>query len=201
MFIESLKRLVTSRRKAAAGMDRRPTAPILAALCVPLMMAGCSASMPPAAEARWTSVIVVRHAEKLDDSRDPALNPAGLERASALAGVLKHAGLDAVYASQYQRTRLTAMPTAAQVGLTVRTEVIDGDIDTWARAFAVELGRRHPGESALVVGHSNTVPALVSALCRCQVEPLSEADYDRLFIVNRAGGDDPVLIVARYGVE
>ncbi|MDT8410626.1 MAG: phosphoglycerate mutase family protein [Wenzhouxiangellaceae bacterium] len=150
---------------------------------------------------KTTTVIVVRHAEKIDDSRDPALSTAGRERAQALAEAVEHAGLDAAYASQYQRTRLTAMPTAAQAGLTVRTEAIDAEIDSWARAFAVELVRRHPEQSVLVVGHSNTVPALVSALCRCEVEPLTEADYDRLFIVNRAGGDDPALIVARFGAE
>ena len=62
------------------------------------------------------TIIVVRHAEKVDDSRDPALSEAGAKRAEALAEMLEHAGLDAVYASQYQRTRLTAMPAAEAAG-------------------------------------------------------------------------------------
>lgn len=149
-----------------------------------------------------TTIIVVRHAEKeIDDSRDPALSEAGLARAQALAGVLEHAGLDAVYASQYRRTGLTARPAAEAAGLEVRIEAIAGDIDAWAQDFAAEVVRQNPGRTVLVAGHSNTVPPLVAALCRCEVEPLTEDDYDHLFIVNHAGGDDPSLIAARYGAK
>lgn len=153
------------------------------------------ATEPP----RPATVIVVRHAEKIDDSRDPALSEAGAERARALAGVLEHAGLDAVYASQYQRTRLTAMPAAEGAGLSVRVESIEGDIDTWAQGFAAEVVRQNPGKTVLVAGHSNTVPPLVAALCRCKVEALTDADYDRVYVVHAAGSENPDLIMARYG--
>lgn len=148
------------------------------------------------------TVIVVRHAEKeIDDSRDPVLSEVGLERAQALAGVMEHAGLDAVYASRYRRTQSTAMPAAKKAGVPVIVDPIEGDIDAWAQGFAARLAQNHAGETVLVAGHSNTVPPLVAALCRCQVKPLSEDDYDRLFIVNRAGGDDPTLIAAHYGTK
>ncbi|HMB39626.1 MAG TPA: phosphoglycerate mutase family protein [Wenzhouxiangellaceae bacterium] len=145
------------------------------------------------------TVIVVRHAEKIDDSRDPALSEAGAERAEALAETLEHAGLDAAYASQYQRTRLTAMPAARAAGLPVRVEPIEGDVDAWTQGFSAELARDHRCETVLVVGHSNTVPPLVAALCGCQVEPLTDSDYDRIYIVNGARSRTPDLIVARYG--
>ena len=38
----------------------------------------------------------------------------------------------------------------------------------------------------LVAGHSNTVPPLVAALCRCEVAPLADSDYDRIYILNMA---------------
>lgn len=145
------------------------------------------------------TIIVVRHAEKADDSRDPALSVAGRKRAQALAEVLEHAGLGAVYASQYQRTRLTAMPAAESAGLAVRIDPVEGDIPAWAQGFAAEVVRQNPGGTVLIAGHSNTVPPLVAALCRCDVEPLTEDDYDRLFIINRADGEYPSLITARYG--
>lgn len=152
----------------------------------------------PAALAAPT-VIVVRHAEKIDDSRDPALSPAGHERAQALATALEHAGLDAAYASQYQRTRLTALPAARAAGLAVRIEPIEGDVAAWAQGFMVELARDHAGETVLVAGHSNTVPPLVAALCGCQVQPLTDPDYDRIYLVKGAGSENPDLIIARYG--
>ncbi len=149
------------------------------------------------------TVIVVRHAEKVDDSRDPALSKAGSERAEALAAAVENAGLDAFYASQYQRTRLTAMPAAEAAGLPVRIEPIEDDIEAWAQAFAAELVEKHPGQSILVAGHSNTVPPLVAALCRCEVAPLADSDYDRIYILTMAeqGSQPPRfdLIGARYG--
>ncbi|MBS3746453.1 MAG: histidine phosphatase family protein, partial [Wenzhouxiangellaceae bacterium] len=148
-----------------------------------------------------TTVIVVRHAEKVDDSRDPALSEAGLERAQALAAALEHAGVDAAYASQYRRTRLTAAPTAESAGLAVQIEPIEGDIPAWAQDFAAALAQHHAGETVLVAGHSNTVPPLVAALCGCEVDPLAEDDYDRLFVIQRVGEVNPALITARYGAE
>lgn len=145
------------------------------------------------------TVIVVRHAEKVDDSRDPVLSQAGVERAEALATVLDHAGLDAAYASQYRRTRLTAMPAARDAGISVRIAPIEGDIDAWAQGFAAELARNHSGETVLVAGHSNTVPPLVAALCGCRVEALTDSDYDRIYIVTGTGGEHPDLVIARYG--
>ena len=113
-----------------------------------------------------STVIVVRHAEKVDDLRDPALSEAGSERAEALAAALENVGLDAVYVSQYQRTRLTAEPAAEAAGLPVRMEPIEGEIEAWAQAFAAALVQEHPGQTILVAGHSNTEPPLVAALCR-----------------------------------
>lgn len=156
------------------------------------------AAAEPAAVAPPT-VIVVRHAEKVDDSRDPALSDAGAARAEALAEALEHAGLDAVYASQFRRTRLTATPAAEDAGLPVRIAPIEGDVGAWAQGFTVELAQTHADETVLVAGHSNTVPPLVAALCDCTVEPLTDRDYDRIYIVTGAGGGQPELVVARYG--
>ena len=161
-------------------------------------MPSCVAAEEPAAIEPHT-VIVVRHAEKVDDSRDPALSNAGIERAEALAAALEHAGLDAVYASQYQRTQLTATPAARAAGLPVRIEPIEGDVAEWAQGFAATLAREHTGQAVLVVGHSNTAPPLVAELCRCKLAPLDDSHYDRLYLVTDAAGEAPDLIVARYG--
>lgn len=159
-----------------------------------------AAATPPAlAEAEESTFILVRHAEKVDDSRDPLLNDAGQARARALVEVLDHADLDAVYVTQYRRTRLTALPAASAAGLTPVEDPVGGDLDAWASSFADRLRSSHPGETVLVVGHSNTIPLLTRVLCDCEVDSLADSDYDRLFIVRARGERNPSLIQARYG--
>lgn len=131
-----------------------------------------------AVETATTTFLLVRHAEKAtDDPRDPALTPAGLRRAERLARLLAGRPLAAVYATDYRRTRQTAQPTAASHGL----DVTIYDAGQPPDAFAQALRRRHPGETVLVVGHSNTVPGIMSQLCECIADPLEEDDYGDLF--------------------
>ena len=181
------------------------TGPMNAVAFALTLLAAAGASAETSAQisaAAPATIIVVRHAEKVDDSRDPDLSESGLQRAQALAEVLEHAGLGAAYASQYKRTRLTAMPAARAAGIPVRIEPIEGDVAEWAHGFAATLARDHAGQTVLVVGHSNTVPPLVAALCRCEVAPLADSDYDRIYILNMVGqGAQPRfdLVRARYG--
>ena len=74
----------------------------------------CAAAAPARAQ---KAVILVRHAEKVDESEDPLLSAAGKARARALARSLRTAGVKAVYVTQYKRTGLTAAPLAAAAGL------------------------------------------------------------------------------------
>src|SRR3990172_10886646 len=62
------------------------------------------------------TVFVVRHAEKGPESPDPALTPAGQERARALARVLADASVLAVFVTEFKRTQETAEPLAAALG-------------------------------------------------------------------------------------
>ena len=100
-------------------------------------------------------LFLVRHAEKVDNSRDAALSAAGEARAKALAGKLGDAGITTIFTSEYQRTRNTAAPIASKLG--VKAEVHKAD-DTKG---LVEL--LHKADRALVVGHSNTLPEIAQA--------------------------------------
>jgi broad specificity phosphatase PhoE len=124
--------------------------------------------------------VVVRHAEKLvttDD--DPPLSPIGSKRALALARVLRKRAVLAVYATQFQRTQASAAPTAQQFGLTV----IRYDATQPSAEFTNMLRQRHPAGTVLVVGHSNTVPLIVAALCDCAAPALQDSDYGDRFEV------------------
>src|SRR5215212_4122138 len=65
------------------------------------------------------AVIVVRHAEKADQSPDTALSAKGRARAKALADLLRGAGVTHIITSEFVRTRDTAAPLAALLGLSV----------------------------------------------------------------------------------
>jgi phosphohistidine phosphatase SixA len=139
-------------------------------------------------------VLVVRHAEKADNSDDPVLSPAGEARARRLAEALADARVAHVIVSQRQRTRLTAAPLLAARGLT--PEVVPFGRDMAAHAAAVaEAVRRRPGQVVLVVGHSNTVPMIVRALGGPALPDLCEARYAALFAVvpGTAGGAGVVV--------
>ena len=58
----------------------------------------------------FTTVVLVRHAEKELTGDDPGLTAQGSERADALAHVVGEMDVAAVYATQYARTRATALP-------------------------------------------------------------------------------------------
>ena len=68
------------------------------------------------------SVFFVRHAETAADTksnRDPELSEAGLDRATALANLLEHAGVTHLFASEYQRTQSTIKALAERTGIEV----------------------------------------------------------------------------------
>lgn len=158
-------------------------------------------SAAPPAPGDVTTVVVVRHAEKAaDDPRDPSLSPAGHERALALANVLRHVRVAAVYATQFRRTAQTGQPTAERAGIAVTQRPLDpAAMPAYFADLVREVQLAHAGQTVLVVGHSNTVPALVQAFSGQQVEPLTDADYDRLFVVLLPRLGPPRLLQVRYG--
>lgn len=143
--------------------------------------------------ARQDTVVVylVRHAEKQDDSRDPPLSDAGRRRAAELARLLADAGVTHAWSTDYQRTRTTAEPIAAARGLTVAL-YDPSDLPGFARQLMATPGRH------LVVGHSNTTPTLARALGGNGGNLIGDAEYDRLYILTRAG-DRVTTVQLRWG--
>jgi len=170
-----------------------------------LALAGCSATLlaPPAsaASSKITTIVVVRHAEKAtDDPRDPTLSPAGQERAEELAKALGGASVSAVYVTEFKRTRLTAEPTAQHFNLTIQTQArAEMTPDVYARDLMPKILKKHAGKVVLIVGHSDTVPAIVKVLTGTTVAPIDEAEFDRLYVVEVPKSGAARLIAARYG--
>ncbi len=148
------------------------------ALTTLLAMAACT--MPPASTSMDTTFVVVRHAEKgSDDPKDPPLSAAGRQRASALANQFASRSLTAAYATAFKRTQQTALPAARASGVVVTTY----DAARASGEFVADLRRTHAHGTILVVGHSNTVPEIVAALCGCPVAPLADNDFGDVYAV------------------
>ncbi len=126
-----------------------------------------------------TTIILVRHAEK-DYGDDPALTEQGRDRAKRLAAMLETIPVDAIYTTDFQRTRETAEPTA--IAQDIEVQVYDHrDLPSLAQ----RIKTRHQGQRVLVVGHSNTTPSVVSLLDDAKDYPrIDERDYTNLFIVS-----------------
>lgn len=171
--------------RRTAQPARRRTDPALLLPCV-LLLAGCASTPAP----QGVSFVVVRHAEKAtDDARDPVLSAAGTARARALAERLHRERVVAAYATGYRRTQLTAAPTAHMAGITV--SIYDASVP--AAAFAGQLRATYGDGTVLVVGHSNTVPALAAALCGCAVPAMGDGEYGTVHRIDIGRDGEPRL--------
>jgi len=149
------------------------------------------------ASAQSTTVILVRHAEKATEpASDPGLTPAGEQRARDLAQLAHDAGVSAVITTQLARTRATAQPLASALGIT--PEVVDTRGATHVQDVAAAI-RKRAGQVILVVGHSNTIPAIIAALGAPQPPPICDPEYDNVYIVTLPASGSARVIRARYG--
>ncbi|HKQ58171.1 MAG TPA: histidine phosphatase family protein [Candidatus Eisenbacteria bacterium] len=149
---------------------------------------------PVAPDTAVATVIVVRHAER--DTLigpDHPLTAAGLLRAQELRHVLAHSAIDAIYVTKWSRSRQTAMPIAAALGESLT--VVDDVVETVRR-----LRTRHWGRTALVVGHSNTIPDLIAALTG-RPFPEPAVPYDGLWVVTLRRDAPAGLVTLRYGAS
>lgn len=160
----------------------------------PLSVAVLGALLLQAAPAlAQKAIVVVRHAEKADQSADPVLSAEGTARATALAKTLRALNVKAVYVTQYQRTALTAAPLLAASGLKAIEVHSDATPELVAR-----MKKEHPADVVLTVGHSNSVPRILKLLGVTETVELTDADYDNLFIVVPAASGPPALLRLKY---
>jgi broad specificity phosphatase PhoE len=142
-----------------------------------------TAAMATPALALPELVILVRHAERATEpAGDPTLTPDGEQRAQALAEALAGLRVNAIVTTQFRRTRDTAAPLARALGL--QPEVVDarrGGAAEHVRAVA-DAVRAQRG-TVLVVGHSNTVTAVLAALGGPKLADLCETSFHHAFVL------------------
>ncbi len=144
-------------------------------------------------------IIVVRHAEKAAvPGADPPLSDEGKARAAALAATLMHTPVNAIVTSTFRRTFDTAADVAGARGLTFQKIAIGRSTANHVAEVAAAV--RAQSGVVLVVGHSNTVPAIVAALGGPKLGDICEAHYSNLLILSPLPSGTPSLTTANYGV-
>ena len=125
------------------------------------------------------TIYLVRHAEKdlsSDNPSDPPLTPCGDQRSAHLSDFLSAVEIDAVYSTNYTRTKETALPTATSKGLEI-LEYDGSDLKDFSN-FLLESK-----QDALVVGHSNTTGVLAGLLVNEEIGEFDLAIYNRVYQV------------------
>ena len=121
------------------------------------------------------------------------LNAAGEARAAALARSVAAAGVELLLTSSFRRTQETAAPLARAIALVP-------EIATTAEAALGRLEAAPTSTTALIVGHSNTVPDIIRGLgLETDVPTITEAEFDNLFVVVAAEIGNVVLLNLKYG--
>jgi len=134
------------------------------------------------AQHRKLTVILLRHAEKDisedADTANPELSAAGNLRARKLVEIINKYQPDAIYSTDYIRTRATVRPLARRRRM--MTQIYDPR----------NLNQMHDLilsgkiKRIVVVGHSNTTPALANLLLKQdKYKNLAESEYDKIWII------------------
>jgi broad specificity phosphatase PhoE len=153
--------------------------------------------MPLALPAQPATVILVRHAEKASATEsDPVLSAEGMQRAKDLAASLADAGINSVITTHLQRTKLTAADVLAATKLT--PIVVQAGGQTHAADVAAAIKARPAGEVVLVVGHSNTVGPIITALGGPKMGNICDSQYSNLYVLQMTA-PAPKLIRANFG--
>jgi 2,3-bisphosphoglycerate-dependent phosphoglycerate mutase len=128
-----------------------------------------------------TSLYFIRHAEKNTSNpseKDPDLITEGILRAAHWSLVFDHINFDAIYSTNYKRTRNTALPTVEQKNLTL-TLYSPKNFDH------LEFLKENKNKTVLIVGHSNTTPFIVNTIIgQALYKQIEDTNYRNLYIIN-----------------
>lgn len=146
-------------------------------------------------------VILVRHAEKAAvPGDDPPLSELGQVRAAALAAAMRSSPPTAIVTSTRRRTFETSDTVSKHTGVVAQRISLDGG--GAAHIAAVAAAVRKQRGVVLVVGHSNTIPAIVTALGGPALPDICDATYSHFFVLVPAVGTQPAtLTLARFGAD
>jgi phosphohistidine phosphatase SixA len=162
------------------AMTRAALALAFALLSSMLLSSGASAHK---------AIFVVRHAEKASPTDpDSPISVSGEDRALALARLLRNARVTHIFVSDKKRTAQTAEPLSESYDL---KPTITPAADT--KALVEKLKAVPKDAVVVVVGHSDTVPEILTGLGITTKISIKDDQFGRLFLV---GGDGALVELA-----
>jgi len=133
--------------------------------------------------AQEKTILLVRHAEKADDSQDPELSAQGKERAQRLMKAIGKYKPGGFFSTDFKRTRDTLTPLAAKREKKIEIydprkpqELIDTIMKSKTKRFVIS-------------GHSNTIPSLANLIAKKEVfRNLNDSEYTVIWLVRLKDG-------------
>ncbi len=123
-----------------------------------------------------TTLILVRHAEKWNDTDTSTLTPAGMKRAAKLASFFQNTDINAIYTTPYPRVRMTAIPTAMSKNIEL-VDYVPGKMEEIDVMINENIGK-----TALIIGHKNTIPEILNNYLNTKIQDLE--DHADIFILH-----------------
>lgn len=125
------------------------------------------------------TIYLVRHSEKdysSNELSDLPLSKCGIKRSKNLSYILRDVNLNAIYSTNYIRTKNTALPTAEAKELTIKNYNANDLVGLSKLLISLK-------EDALIVGHSNTTGVLAGLLIGEELGAFDLDIYDRIYQV------------------
>jgi 2,3-bisphosphoglycerate-dependent phosphoglycerate mutase len=133
------------------------------------------------AQNKTTTYYFIRHAEKVDDSKNPDLSSIGHERALSWSSIFSDINFDAIYSTNFNRTMQTAMAISSIKNVAI-TKYDPKTIDIQ------KFKDQNLGKNILIVGHSNSTPDFVNKIINQKKYALiDEKTFGNLYIVTISG--------------
>lgn len=138
---------------------------------------------------------LIRHAEKDTTKEELPLSEEGLERSYRLADIFKSSRLDAIYTTLMSRSIQTIDSVAQMKALPYKPYLHQKMKERFS-----EMMKRPDEKRVLIVGHSNTIPAICNFLAGREVfnRAFEENEYDKFIVVLRGKGGTSIVYKLKY---
>lgn len=145
------------------------------------------------------TVVLVRHAEKMINQKDPSLTEMGQVRAGQLVTTLARTELTLAISTQFARTKETLAPIADAKKIPLLVIAATKDIKQHVQQIVAKV--KQQDGNIIIAGHSNTIPLIIEALRGPKIPMLSENEYDKLFILSIPQSGAVSLLQTHYGAS